>query len=176
MIHWLALIGVVGAQSPTCDELEAVGSQAHIAWVSPLRQTVRANQWIEVVRVSDLQEWIIENDPDAVRVLQALGMKGRRAHSVDVDNYKITVFDVASDWLCRPIEDGLPGEPLAGISQCETRQQRPLTGHRRGYTGCGYSLDTGASMRGLDVYRIRWSEAATQGFCVMPMSRFLEVE
>ena len=176
MIHWLFLTAMAGAQTSSCDELGDVGSQTHVAWVSPLRQTVRGNQWIEVVRVADLREWIADNDPEAVRVLQALGMKGRRARSVDVSNYKITVFDVAADWMCRPIEGGTPGEPIEGVSQCEARQQRPLGGHRRGYTGCGYSLDTGASLRGLDVYRIRWSEAATQGFCVMPMSRFLDAE
>jgi hypothetical protein len=106
-------------------------------------------------------------------MLQALGMKGRRARAAKVENYKITVFDVDASWLCRPIEEGTPGEEHAGVSICEQSQQKPLRANRRGFTGCGYTLDTGASMRGLDIYRIRWSEASAWGFCVLPLERFV---
>jgi hypothetical protein len=106
-------------------------------------------------------------------MLQALGMKGRRARIARAEDYKITVFDVDAGWLCRPIEGGSPGEEHAGISICEESQQQPLRSHRPGFSGCGYSLDTGASMRGLDVYRIRWADASAWGFCVLPLERFI---
>jgi hypothetical protein len=174
MIGIIALFIGSTAQAQSCDEVAAPGAQVQIAWVSPLRKTVGARGWIEVVRVSDLRTWVRDHEEDTTRVLQVLGVKGRRARAVDAQDYKITLFDVDAAWLCRPIDGGTPGEPHQGVSICEEPQQDSLWAHRRGYSGCGYSLDTGASVRGLDVYRIRWSEASAWGFCVMPMERFIK--
>ena len=51
---------------------------------------------------------------------------------------------------------------------------KPAHGAGHGFTGCGYSRDTGSGSRGLDVLRVRWEDAAREGFCVMPLDRFLE--
>ena len=168
-----ALLAIATAQAQSCDGVADPGDQVQVAWVSPLRKTVRGNAWIEVVRVSDLRTWVREQDQDTTRMLQGLGMKGRRARVARPEDYKITIFDVDSSWLCRSIEGGVPGEEVAGVSVCEASQQKPLMGHRKGYTGCGYTLDTGASKRGMDVYRIRWAEASAWGFCVLPLERFV---
>jgi hypothetical protein len=87
--------------------------------------------------------------------------------------YKITIFDVQGQWLCRPILDGVDGEDSNGVAICGDSDSKSIHHHRPGYTGCGYTLDTAASSRGLDVYRIRWSEASAWGFCVMPLDRFI---
>jgi hypothetical protein len=174
MILSALMLGSALAQTNSCDDVAVPDAQVQIAWISPLRRTVGSGTWIEVVRVVDLEGWLSAETQDPTRLLQVLGMKGRRTKEVDVSKYKITVFDVDAAWLCRPLEGGTPGETHAGVSVCETGQQKPLWGHRKGFTGCGYSMDTGASARGLDVYRVRWAEASTQGFCVFPLDRFIE--
>ena len=64
-------------------------------------------------------------------------------------------------------------EDASGILSCDERGAKPIRAHRYGYSGCGYTLDTGASSRGLDVYRVPWTSASSYGFCVMPLERFL---
>ena len=67
------------------------------------------------------------------------------------------------------------GEDVSDIAACPASEQEAADRmHRAGFTGCGYTLDTHASTRGLDVYRVPWSEASAWGFCVMPLTRFLE--
>jgi hypothetical protein len=58
MIGIIALFLGSTAQAQSCDEVAAPGAQVQIAWVSPLRKTVGARGWIEVVRVSDLRTWV----------------------------------------------------------------------------------------------------------------------
>ena len=162
------------AQAQSCMEVANPGEQTQVAWISPLTKRVVGNGWIEVVPVSELRRWVQEQGPETARLLQGLGMKGRRVRALQPEDYKITIFDVDSSWLCRPIEGGVPGEDYNGVAICETKEQGARWGHHRGYTGCGYSLDTGASNRGLDVYRVRWSDVSAWGFCVLPMERFLK--
>jgi hypothetical protein len=89
--------------------------------------------------------------------------------------YKITIFDVQSDWLCRPLSDAEPGADIAGVAACMERTDRYTDrDHRDGFTGCGYTLDTAASTRGIDVFRVPWVDASAWGFCVMPLERFLQ--
>ena len=87
---------------------------------------------------------------------------------------KVTIFDVKREWLCRPIEEMEPGTVKAGVTVCEAKQQRGLWGYKKGYTGCGYIEDTQTSSRSLDVVRLRWADASSWGFCVLPLERFLE--
>jgi hypothetical protein len=156
-----------------CEPVDPLPDVTQVAWISPLNDDAGANTWLEVVRVSDLRAWIHAKGKEPDKVLHAVGMVGRK-DTVDADDrYKITIFDVKKEWLCRPI-DGQEGVTVSGVPICEDRQQRALRGHRPGYTGCGYSLDTGASVRGLDVFRIEWSSASTLGFCTMPLERFLD--
>ncbi|MGB0638714.1 MAG: hypothetical protein ACPGTU_05245, partial [Myxococcota bacterium] len=62
----------------------------------------------------------------------------------------------------------------SGAITCEEKQQKPLMGHKKGWTGCGYIEDTQTKDRSLDVFRVKWSDASSSGFCVMPLDRFLD--
>ena len=171
-----AVLLMLSSPAEACEETAAVPEALQVAWISPLTQTVKDQEWIEVVRVRDLRGWIRTHDIDdanAERVLQALGML-QRGESTVAGDYKITIFDVQRSWLCRPVTDLTPGTEINGVGACETSQQSSI--NRRvssGFTGCGYSLDTHASVRGLDVYRIQWADASSWGFCVLPLDRFL---
>jgi len=171
-----AALLMVGKPAHACEETAALPESLQVAWISPLTQTVKDQEWIEVVRVRDLRGWIRTQGIDATggeRVLQAPGML-QRGEAAIAGDYKITIFDVQRSWLCRPVTDITPDTEINGVGACETSQQSPLTRKvSPGFTGCGYSLDTHASVRGLDVYRIQWASASSWGFCVLPLDRFL---
>jgi hypothetical protein len=141
-----------------------------VAWVSQLARTVGAHTPIEVVRVTDLRKLVEAKNRDTTLVLQALGLAGKKAHG----DWKITVFDVKREWLCRPAEED-PGSDLSGVPVCEADWQRKGIGAKaRSYSGCGYLLDTMTGGRTLDTFRVDWQAASTWGFCVMPLQRFLD--
>jgi hypothetical protein len=169
----LLLAGLL-AGAHACDSLSEVPDSFQVAWVSPLRQRVGSKEMIEVVRFSDLREWSDAAEPDAKRLLQHLGMvRGKARRKFDPTDYKITIFDVRSEVLCRPI-DGGTGEK-DGLSVCIQKKHRAAsTTSRHGDTGCGYTMDTASKTRGMDVYRVAWRDASAYGFCVLPLSRFLE--
>jgi hypothetical protein len=132
---------------------------------------VSAISGIQVVRVTELRKLVEERERDATAVLRALGLLGPRRTATG--DYKITIFDVKRDWLCRPA-DADAGTTLAGVAVCPGNWQGPEPGTRgRSYSGCGYLADAGTGQRTLDVYRVSWENAVTLGFCVLPMSRFL---
>ena len=145
-----------------------------MAWVSPMGRRVRAGATIEVVRVQDLRKWVRDHGADSARLVQGMGMAprwgGRRAKK----EYKVVIFDVQADWMCRPMGDVEAGKDVGGVIACDSREGGRIAYHRSGYTGCGYTLDTGASTRGLDVFRVKWSDASTWGFCTMPLERFIK--
>jgi len=155
-----------------CEELTTPSERVQVAWVSNLPRRVKAGTWIEVTRVSELRTWIRDHEADTLRLLQGLGMTGRKA--ARAKDAKVTIFDVDRSWLCRPLAAGTPGAEVAGVATCDEPQQKAMSGSRKGYSGCGYTMDTNASTRGLDVYRITWEVASAWGFCVMPLDRFLD--
>lgn len=159
-----------------CEPVEPVPESLQVVWISPLKQTVRGDTYIEVVRVRDLRAWIRANSADPVRTLQVLGMLERTVGERDAaEDYKLTIFDVQREALCRPILDAEAGTDREGVPICEVPEQGTSDRHHAaGFTGCGYTLDTHASVRGLDVFRVSWSDASAWGFCVMPLERFLE--
>ena len=160
------------AQDAACLAVGEVAEATQVAWISPVGARVGARGWMEVIELADLEGWAKEHGKDPARFLQAAGVvgkKARRAHSV---RWKVTIFDVGRDATCRPIEGALPGATVASVLVCE--KPKPLQGAQKGFTGCGYTRDTGAGSRGLDVLRVRWEDAAREGFCVMPLDRFLE--
>lgn len=176
MLAALAAAGLAAlpaAHAQACQPLSQAPDAVQVAWVSPARRTVRAGTTLEVVRVSDLRTWMNEHGRETGRVLQALGMARRNPRAALRKEWKVTVFDVRSAWMCRPVDGVPPGADKAGVVACTAADAGPLAGHKPGYSGCGYSLDTGASVRGLEVYRITWEDASSQGFCVMPLSRFV---
>ena len=173
-IFFTALLALsLDAFAQACKEPTAVPSSTQVAWISRRSRRVPSGKVIEVVRVTDLRAWIRENGADETRLIQGLGMAPRSGGFASRYAYKVTVFDVQADWLCRPITDGTDGADSYGVAICGDSDAKPLGHHKPGYTGCGYTLDTAASNRGLDVFRIRWSEASAWGFCVMPLDRFI---
>ena len=167
----LALSGQVHAQA--CESPVATPAQVQVAWISPVNRRAHSSTTMEVVRVQDLRAWIREHGADPVRVLQGVGVLPRSGGAGADWDWKITIFDVRADWVCRPIEDGVPGAESGGVPICDEGDSSKLRASRYGYTGCGYTLDTAASTRGIDVFRVDWETASSQGFCVMPLERFL---
>jgi len=157
-----------------CQVLADVPDSLQVAWVSPLGKRVGASTSLEVVRVGALRQAARETG-DVGRLLQVLGIVGRKPSEERVDRgWQVVIFDVHASSLCRPLEDGVAGEDAGGVPVCDDGELRPRRGHRKGWTGCGYSLDTGASARGLDVFRVEWASASAEGFCLMPLQRFLD--
>ncbi|MCB9779532.1 MAG: hypothetical protein H6742_13295 [Alphaproteobacteria bacterium] len=173
MLPAMILAGSPAARAASCQDVAAVDERLQVAWVAPRGKRVGASASLEVVRVADLRA--AARDTDTTEgFLQRLGLVGRKPSQQRVDRgWQVVIFDVERDWLCRPVEDGTPGDDIGGVAVCEDPDLKPRAGHRKGWTGCGYTLDTGASTRGLDVFRVDWETAATWGFCLMPLERFL---
>jgi len=160
-----------------CDDLEPVPDTFQVAWISPVDQQIAQNGLMEVVRVRDLRTWSLEHSDDSVEdktnaLLHSLGILER--DETPEEAYKVTLFDVQPEWLCRPMREIPADNIVEGVGACTRRQAKSISGHKAGYTGCGYSMDTTASTRGLDVFRIPWATASSQGFCVLPLDRFIE--
>lgn len=169
----LSLLSIASAQ--TCADVKSLPESLQVAWISPASKSVGMNGWVEAVRVADLRAWVREHGKDKVRLLRGLGMVGGRAGKwASKRPYKVTIFDVKREWLCRPIDEAEPGTISGSVTVCEEKQQRGLWGHKKGYTGCGYIEDTQTSARSLDVVRLRWADASSWGFCVLPLERFLD--
>ncbi len=167
------LLAAVLFASPArgCEPLSEVPEAAQVAWVSRLRATAGNDSWLEVVELSKLRALVASSDRDGTRVLRGLGLL-RRTQPARAE-YKVTVFEVARTQLCREM-DGEPGTVVAGVPVCAAPEQQPGTGVRAAaYTGCGYHTDLGAGVRGLDVLRVRWADAVSKGFCVLPWARLL---
>ena len=177
-LGWLFSAGAMAQEPVECSSLSPVPETLQVAWVSPLRATVGARAALEVVRVVDLRKLVEARKRDPAAVLQALGLVGKRGHGKR--RWKVTVFDVKSTWLCRPVAQGEsgagPGDSvIEGVAACPSDQREPGR-HTlpRAYSGCGYLLDTTTGARTLDVFRVDWAAAITWGFCVLPLERFLE--
>jgi hypothetical protein len=169
-------VGGSASLPSACQPLASVPETLQVAWLSRRDRSVGAGTLLEVMRAADLRAWIRDSDRTPLRLLQATGMAGRKATAtsrVAERDYKVVVFDVRRDWLCRPLDGDATGLDLGGVPACEDGDSGPARHHRRGYTGCGYTLDTGSSTRGIDVFRVAWSDAVSQGFCLFPLSRFL---
>lgn len=154
-----------------CEEVGPLPEQLQVAWVSRLGARAGNQTGIPVVRTAELRRLAEEKNRDATAVLQALGLvSGKRARG----SWKVVVFDVQRDWLCRPV-DADAGADLSGVPACEGSWQGPGPGVKhRSYSGCGYLLDTRTEARTLDTYRIAWGDAIAWGFCVLPLQRFLQ--
>lgn len=168
----LAVAALSGAPARACEAPRAVSDSMQVAWISPVRQTVGAKTMISVVRTADFRTLVGAKDRDPTAILRAIGMLGPKQKLAK--DYKITLFDVKAEWLCRPIP-GAEGELVAGLRRCDKKyQDRDASTHPKAWTDCGYLVDVLSGKRTLDLYRLEWSAAATWGFCVMPLQRFLE--
>ncbi len=168
---WLLIAAASAQDAPVCADTLAVPQSFQVAWISPVRKRASRDDHMEVIRVGDLRAWIQQEGADQTRLLQGLGLvrenPGRKAEK----QWKITIFDITAEQLCRPIDGLAPYTDAYGLPVCEQN----LRTHSDGRSdGCGYSTDTATGDRGLDIYRIPWGEASVQGFCVFPLERFIE--
>jgi hypothetical protein len=170
ILFFLCLLARPALAAESCSALQEPPPVFQVAWVSPLQQDVSSRAWLEVVRVADLRAFVKKNGPDTIRLLQGLGLaKAKGLGWLQAKQWKITMFDVEAAWVCRPVKGAEEGLLLQGIPACVRGQQKG----EGATTGCGYSRDPVTGGRGIDVFRIRWRDAARGGFCVMPLSRFV---
>lgn|GEM_PF-902797 len=162
---------IAAAQSAnTCGSIGSLPEQTQVVWISPTIEGSDARRYLDVVELSELQSWIERTRADKVRLLERLGLVPEGGGWQANRDWKVTIFDVNSSSLCRPIRGGTPDEVINGIAVCNLALQR---GGPR-FTGCGQTLDTNNDGRGQDLYKVRWSEASQWGFCVMPLERLLQ--
>ncbi len=188
------LSSIVQAAPSECAQVEPLPEAVQVAWISPKTDTVRSGKQIEVVHLQALQQWMADEDvggdgqtiadreasSDAKALLHQMGMLSKRSKKyIDPNDYKVTIFDVESSTLCRPIdvdteENTSAATVVEGLGVCEQRSSKPAALYSRyGFTGCGYTKNTQTQEKGFDVYRVTWADASTWGFCVLPLSRFL---
>jgi hypothetical protein len=175
----LCLLAALMHGAYACEAPKPVGSTLQVAWISPVNQRVGAKGMLTVVRTLDLRALVVAKNRDLSAVLKALGMLRPKAEARKA--YKITLFDVKADWLCRPLvletepEEGAEAPVVGGVRVCGGRWQTAHPGIlRKSWTDCGYLLDRVDGKRTLDVFRLDWRTAVTWGFCVMPLERFIE--
>lgn len=167
----IALFLALAAQAQECKAVAEVPETLQVAWVSRIGARAGARTPLPVVRVADLRRLVEDEKRDPTQVLRALGLIGKRAQARGV--WKVTVFDVERESLCRPIF-GPEGVDVGGVATCPATLQRPGKGVKgRAYSGCGYLLDTETGARTLDTWKIEWRDAVSAGFCVLPLTRFL---
>lgn len=160
----VALVVAGLAHAAECGPVETPPESFQVAWIAPAGRRVGADAPLTVVRSAPLQELVRAKAGDLGAVLRALGLAGPR--EVVDDPYQIVLFDVKREWVCRPSE----GE-TAGVPRCEDTRRRDV--HRKAWTSCGYLADVTTAERTLDVFRIPWRVASADGFCLLPMMRFL---
>lgn len=156
------------AEPPTCDALPAPRSErVSVAWVAPAGAHVGVSGWLTVVEQNRLRSWVDAEGADLARLLQGLGR--RKSPKRPSRPWVVAIFEVDVDALCRPVAAPEAPADVAGVAVCD-RQDKGVTGK---HAGCGYTVDRADGRRGLDVYRIRWKDAAATGFCVLPADRWL---
>lgn len=161
----LAWLGVAEAsEGVECAELSTPKEHLAVSWVSPVRRQVLGNAWLEVTTNKELSGFVQREKAGVGRTLQALGMRKRAKDPKR--RYKVVVFEVDRGILCRPLESQLEGTTVEGVRVCQASlsKQGPQ---------CGYSEDKATGDKGLPVYRVRWRDAARNGFCVIPAERYV---
>lgn len=166
MITWF--LATAFADEPTCPQLEPPPSVLSVAWIAPVGKHVGRKTWLRVVPTVALRQWVgRERGATVGRLLHEVGIRKRK--SEPRRRYMITIFDVQAADVCRPVESAEPGEDVNGLPACPTSAVRSIPNH----DGCGYTVDRATGDRGLDLYAIRWEDAAPRGFCVLPVDRFV---
>lgn len=151
--------------------LETPPEAMQVAWVSRLGVSAGRDQYLPVVRASELRKLAESVGRDPARSLQALGLLGKK--QAMTQSWKVTIFDVKRDQVCRPV-DAPEGSTRDGVAVCPYAEQDKGPGiHPQGWSGCGWLLDSQGGKRGLDLFRVPWSVASARGFCVLPWSRFV---
>jgi hypothetical protein len=156
---WLGL-----AEAGECASLNEPKQTLSVAWVSPVRRQVLGSRWLRVSANRDLSALVRNQQAGVGRMLQALELRRRKKDPRR--RYKVVVFEVDRGILCRPLEDQAEGTTVSGVRTC------PAGLSKQG-PACGYTTDHATHQRGLEVYRVRWRDAARNGFCVIPAARYV---
>jgi hypothetical protein len=164
----IALLALAAAAEPgACTEaLSPPPDALSVAWVSPLGRHVASRGYLDVVPTADLRRWVADTRPGLGALLQHLGLRKR-----DRDphrRYKVAIFDVARADLCRPVDDVEEGAVVAGVTVCPANRSDVNASD-----SCGSWRDAATGAPSFPLYRVRWLDAARDGFCVLPADRFL---
>jgi len=160
------------AQEPTCSyELtQPMGDRVAMAWVSPAgARAPGANANVTLFDAAELRTWIAAEGAELPRVLQGVGL--RKPFTAPKRGYKVTIFEVEREDLCRPVDEE-EGTAVAGLPACA----KGTKGVAVKTNSCGNSLDLGTGEPGPAIYLAPWREAAESGFCVLPLERFLAAQ
>ncbi len=158
-------------EAPDCSQaaFDELSEAVSVAWVSPSGRTVGRRGRLSVVRTAELRGWLAEQErPTVGRMLQRLGL--RRRERTPRRPWKVVIFDVEPQDLCRPVAGYPDPVAMAGLVTCAPRASRP----RAGQTGCGHTVDRATGGEGLEQYQGQWADLARNGFCVLPAERFVE--
>ncbi|MGC6491657.1 MAG: hypothetical protein ACON5B_02355 [Myxococcota bacterium] len=177
-MHQLKLLGllwagIAHANPETCfEEPEApLPSTVSVAWISPVAQRVPLSGTLSVVPTRELRAWLEREQADVGRMLQAMGLRKRSI--TPKRPYKVTITEVPTDALCRPIDHEAPDDgstvSVGGIALCPKGD----AGLHQRHDACGRVQDRADGSPGLQVFRVSWKNAANQGFCVLPAKRFV---
>ena len=171
MSLWWLWLALAFAEEPSCAEvaLPDAPEAMSVAWVSPVAKRVGRNGTVQVVSTAALRSWVArEGEGSIARMLQQLGLRSRAAEPKK--RWKVVVFDVVSQDLCRPVVGHEEPVNLAGVVSCSERASQP----DRTQGGCGYTTDRATGEMGMEVFQGRWAELARNGFCVLPAERFVQ--
>lgn len=167
LVAWLGA-AALGQSAPTCapDALRPPPETLSVAWVSRLGKRARGRAWLRVVPTTELRAFATgQAAGNAVRTLQWLGL--RRSTRPLKGRYKVVVFDTVATALCRPVaSDTL--EPVAGVVPCDDAHAV-----ERFTDGCGQGVDRATGAAVVPVYGAQWNTLAVNGFCVLPLDRFV---
>jgi hypothetical protein len=166
----IAALLAMQAFAAECEPPAAVPDRASVVWVAPAGRRVGAARALDVVRTADVRSWAARNG-DGATVGGLLRWMGERRRPTEPKRaWMVVVFDVDTAVLCRPMgeAEAAPGEVVAGLPACE--KPGPIGKDDEG--GCGARL-TSEGTQGPDAFRVAWRDAVTDGFCVVPLERFL---
>jgi len=137
--------------------------------VSPLGKRVGKNGWLTLTPTQELRSWArAEAGGSVARLLQRVGLRKRSKEPSRP--YKVVIFDVRAEQLCRPLGDREGGQEAHGMVSCTERVSR----FREDNDSCGTLVDRATGGEGPVVYRARWRDVVRNGFCVLPAERFLQ--
>ena len=166
----IAALLAMRAFAAECTPPASVPDSASVVWVAPAGRRVGAGHELDVVRTSDVRAWAALNG-DGATVGGLLRWMGERRRAKEPKRaWMVVVLDVETSTLCRPMgeEQAAPGVVVAGLPACE--KPGPIGKDDDG--GCCWRL-TSEGTQGPDAYRVAWRDAVGDGFCVVPMERFL---
>lgn len=159
------LVSTALAQTCNLDRLPEPDSHLSVAWIAPRSRRVTNRSWLTVMPTVDLLAFVEIEEPTVGRLLEFVGQR-RGGRKEPRRQYKVVIFDVARDSLCRPVDTS--DERVTGVEVCE-----PKTRHFRHTDGCGFILDRADRRVGPPAFRARWADLVRAGFCVLPAERFL---